>query len=129
MKKAREIEKRIYKDKLTDYKIKLKMYQDDPRNKVDNPSGVSGMKDRSPKKPVSLVGNYEKSLNYIDKYSNMSKEERSKPSNKNQYQEAKNYVAFIAKQTSHKNMNRNNRSLMKNARVEKDGVDLYADER
>tara|TARA_R110000787_G_scaffold238893_1_gene345052 strand:- start:1273 stop:1695 length:423 start_codon:yes stop_codon:yes gene_type:complete len=125
VKKAREIEKRLTEDKMSQYKRDLKDWQDRPENRIINPDGSAGVMRRGPQKPASLIGRYESSLKFIEEYSNMSKEERDKIARKEKdfrveqsyLDQAKNYVSYIAKQTSHKSLNRNTRSLMKNEKI------------
>tara|TARA_R110000823_G_scaffold266201_3_gene385999 strand:+ start:4654 stop:5061 length:408 start_codon:yes stop_codon:yes gene_type:complete len=125
IKKARAIEKRITDDKMVEYKQDLKVWQDDPKNRIDNPDGAQGAMNKGPRKPTSFVGRYESSLNYIKKYNSMSKEEKDKIAkeekkyrmDKTQFQQAKEYIGFIAKQTSHKNLDKKSRPLMQDAKV------------
>ena len=126
IKKARAIEKRITDDKMVEYKQDLKVWQDAPENRIVNPDGVAGLMNKGrPRKPASLIGRYEASLNYIKRYSNMSKEKKDKIAeeekeyrmDKSRFQRAKEYIGFIAQQTSHKNLNKKSRPLMQDAKV------------
>tara|TARA_R110000823_G_C15542663_1_gene458343 strand:- start:90 stop:497 length:408 start_codon:yes stop_codon:yes gene_type:complete len=122
VKKAREIEKRLTEDKMSEYKRDLKDWQDRPENRISNPEGSAGVMRRGPQKPASLIGRYESSLKFIEEYNNMSEEKRGKLNKieKDNVQQAKMYVKHIASQTSHKSLNRNNRVLMKDISVKDD---------